>query len=673
MPNLNPAHSDPNPTLLPTKPLRHPNLRNIGIVAHVDAGKTTITENLLYRAGLIRSLGSVDKGTAHTDYLDIERERGISVRAASTTIRWREVDINLIDTPGHMDFTAEVERSLRVLDGAVLVVSAVEGVQAQTELIWKVLQARNLPTVFFINKLDRVGADPERVLGEIRRFLTPAILPLQTVSGLQDGEPVVTELLTDSGTLFTDNWMERLSEGDDTLMTAWLDGKSIPDAKLKESLVRQARNAALFPVLFGAALKEMGMEPLLDAILDYLPPPSGDPERPLAGVVFRLEHDRTMGRIAHVRLYGGTLKNRDTVNNITQGIQEKVTQIRKVYASRHEDTGLLNAGDIASICGMGHARIGDILGSADGVPTASHMAVPLLLVQVFPEKDADIPEMVAALQELSDEDPLLGLEWIKEERKLHVKIMGTIQLEMLGSLLKSRFSLLATFGSPMVIYKETPAKSATGYISYTMPKPCWAILEFYINPLPRGSGLQTGGWVREEKLHRRYQNQVWQALPDALRQGPLGWEVTDLEVTLLNGEHHIFHTHPLDFVTATPMGIMNGLVNTGTILLEPMTLCRISAPETLVSRILGDIVQMRGTFDSPVMAKGLFQVEARLPVATSMDYTVKLGALTGGRGHMSSRFDGYEPCALELGATTPYRGVNPLDQAKFILSVRKAI
>jgi ribosomal protection tetracycline resistance protein len=206
-----------------------------------------------------------------------------------------------------------------------------------------------------------------------------------------------------------------------------------------------------------------------------------------------------------------------------------------------------------------------------------------------------------------------------------------------------------------------------------MPKPCWAILEFYLKPLPRGSGVKTGGWVREEKMHQRYQNQVWQALPDALRQGLYGWEVTDLEVTLLNGEHHIFHTHPLDFVTATPMGIMNGLANAGTILLEPMILCRITAPESAGSRILGDIVGMRGTFDAPVILNGQFEVEARLPVATSMDYSVRLGALTGGRGHMSTLFDGYEPCDVSLGATTPYRGVNPLDQSKYILSIRKAM
>ena len=670
-------------------------LRNIGIVAHVDAGKTTLTENMLYISGLIRSLGSVDKGTTHTDFLDIERDRGISIRAATTTIRWRDTDINLIDTPGHMDFAAEVERSLRVLDGAVLVLSAVEGVQAQTEVIWRALKARRLPTLFFINKLDRVGADPARVLAEIRRLLTPDILPLQKVILSHDREPVLLHrfdsaiaeerfgndvILGDviSGSAVSDGrfpaeWIESVCEGDDNLLEDWMEGKALTPEALRQSLCRQSRSGRLFPVLFGAALKELGTEPLLNAIVDFLPPPVGNPEEPLSGVVFRLEHDKTMGRIAHVRLYNGSLKNRDVVENHTQGITEKVSQIRKTHGHRHVDTGFLSAGDIGAICGLGQTRIGDILGSPDAIPEAAHLAVPLLLVQAFPKTDAQLPALVAALQELSDEDPLLGLEWIRETRQVHVKIMGTIQLQVIESLLLSRFGLSVSFGSPVVIYKETPAKAATGYISYTMPKPCWAILEFYLKPLPRGSGLKTGGWVREEKMHQRYQNQVWQALPDALRQGLFGWEVTVLEVTLLNGEHHIFHTHPLDFVTATPMGIMNGLANAGTLLLEPMIRCRISAPDTVGSRILGDIVGMRGTFDAPVIANGQFEVEARLPVATSLDYSVRLGALTGGRGHLSTLFDGYEPCDVSLGATTPYRGVNPLDQAKYILSIRKAM
>lgn len=655
-------------------------LRNIGIVAHVDAGKTTLTENLLYHSGGIRSLGSVDKGTAHTDYLDIERERGISVRAASTTIRWRGTDINLIDTPGHMDFTAEVERSIRVLDGAVLVVSAVEGVQAQTEVIWRALRKRHLPTLFFLNKLDRIGADPDRVLGEIHRLLTPAAISLQSVAGLEEGNPIVSDRFDPTvpearfpDGRFPETWLEQLCEGDETLLAAWLEGRRFSREQLRESLCRQSTGGLVFPVLAGAALKEIGTSALLDAMVDLLPAPEGSATQPLSGVVFRLEHDKAMGRVAHVRLYGGKLENRDVVDNVTRGTQEKVVQIRKMLANRHVDTGSVTAGDIAAVYGLSQARIGDILGSGAGIPEATGMAVPLLLVQVNPQTDAELPAVVAALQELADEDPLLGLEWVREARQIHVKIMGTIQLEVLGSLLRSRFGLTVAFGSPVVLYKETPAKAATGYISYTMPKPCWAILEFYLKPLPRGSGVKTGGWVREEKLHQRYQNQVWQTLPDALRQGLYGWEVTDLEVTLLGGEHHIFHTHPLDFVTATPMGILNGLANAGTQLLEPMLRCRITAPEGVSSRILGDIVNMRGTFDAPVILQGRFEVEARLPVATSMDYSVRLGALTGGRGHMTTRFDGYEPCPLELGATTPYRGVNPLDQAKYILSVRKAI
>ncbi len=681
-------------------------IRNIGIYAHVDAGKTTITENFLYLSGAIRSLGSVDKGTAHTDYLEVERSRGISVRAASTTFLWKDTTINLIDTPGHMDFTAEVERSMRVLDGAILVVSAAEGVQAQTEMIWKALKSRNIPTLFFMNKIDRFGAEPQRVIHDIEQFLTPSILPIQYVRGLAEGNASISDAIQQVSGLaegsacisdaiqqvsglaesnacisdaiqceipYEDGLLERVCEGDDILLAQWLDGKSISPVVLQKSIQTQTKAGKLYPLLYGAALKSMGLKALLDAVVTYLPPPKINESDALAGIVFRIEQDKTMGKIAHVRLYGGALTNRDNVHNATQDIDEKITQIRKVSASKHEDIGYLAAGDIASVCGLSRARIGDILGSDSGVPVESHIAEPLLLVQVFPENDAAIPSLVAALQELSDEDPLLSLEWIKEERRLHIKIMGTIQLEILGSLLKTRFGLAATFGSPVVIYKETPSKAMTGYISYTMPKPCWAILEFYIKPLPRGSGVKTGGWVREEKLHSRYQRQVWQTLPSALRQGPLGWEVTDLEVTLLNGEHHIFHTHPLDFVTATPMGIMNGLLNTGTTLLEPMTACRISAPDTISSKILGDIVQMRGTFDPPVIVNGTFTVEARLPVATSMDYAVRLGAISGGRGLLSAHFDGYEPCPLELGTTTPYRGVNPADQAKYILYTRKAL
>lgn len=650
------------------------NLRNIGIVAHVDAGKTTVTEHMLYLSGAVRSLGSVDKGTAHTDWLEIERERGISVRSASVSFIWRDININLIDTPGHVDFSAEVERSLRVLDGVVLVISAVEGVQAHTEVLWKALRKNNIPTILFVNKIDRIGAEAARVLAEICSTLTPDIVPVQQVRGEGMEEPKVIRLLSDEQkTEDNEEILERLAGLDERLLEKYVGGEKISNRELQEKLAYYTRSGQVYPVFFGAAKKGIGIAELLDGVVDFLPPPAGDEQSPVSGVVFRLEHDKTMGKIAHVRLYGGKIQNRDTVYNRTQEATEKVTQIRKAYAHRHEDTGVVHAGDIASLCGLSRARIGDILGSAENVPPVHSMALPVLTVQAFPESEAEYTQLVSALQELSDEDPLLDLQWLKEERELHVKIMGVIQLEVLTSMLKSRFNLQVTFGKPSVIYKETPSRIGEGFVAYTMPKPCWAVLRFRIEPGERGSGIRYSSTVREEQILARYQNQVEKTIPEALKQGLYGWEVTDLKITLVDGEHHVMHTHPLDFVVATPMAVMNGLVNTGVTLLEPMQWFRISVPEEVGSKVLGDILQMRGEFDSPMIAKGIFTVEGNMPVATSLEYPIKLGSISSGRGSIATQFAGYRECPLELGAITPRRGINPLDQAKYILSIRKAL
>jgi len=638
---------------MPTSPRP---IRNLGVLAHVDAGKTTLTEQMLFLGGGIRALGSVDRGTTHTDWMDVERERGISVRSAATTFQWRGVAINLIDTPGHVDFSAEVERSLRVLDGAVLVLSAVEGIQAQTVVLWKALRAMAIPTLLFINKTDRMGADPDRVTAELRRQFTPLALPL----------PETEDPARLAGLL------ERVAEHDDLLLERWAEGRPVPPALLRERMAALARAGTLFPVLTGSAIKGLGMDRLLDAVVDCLPPPGGDPEGPVSGVVFKLEHDRTMGRIAFVRLFSGALRNRDTVANATQGTQEKVTQIRRIFAHRHEDTGELMAGDIASVCGL-QARIGDILGDPEPVPGAFRLAVPLLTVQAFAAQEADFPRLVAALKELADEDPMLELQWLREERELHLRIMGVIQMEVLASLLRTRFGLAASFGSPSVIYRETPARAGEGCIEYTMPKPCWAVLRFAIEPGEPGSGVVYASVVRDDDMHYRYQNQVEKTLPEALKQGLHGWEVTDLKITLAAGQHHLVHTHPLDFAVATPMGIMNGLEATGTTLLEPMVDCAITVPAALGNRVIGDILQMRGSFESPEISGEAFRVVARVPVATSLDYPTRLGSLSGGRGVLSMVFAGYQACPLELGATSPRRGIDPRDQARFIMSARKAL
>ena len=663
--------------------------RNVGIFAHVDAGKTTTTEHLLYASGRIRALGSVDRGTAQTDWLDVERERGISVRAAATALHWKNVSVNLIDTPGHVDFLSEVERALRVMDGAVLIVSAAEGVQAQTEVVWHALRKLNIPTIIYINKMDRVGADAGQALADIRRYLSPQAVPVQVAIGEGDSFQGVADLWSDGGAgpaVLADRQLaarteliESLAQTEETLLERYL-AEGMPQDSGTLAFWRQAaagltRECALFPVLFGSSSQGIGITALLDGIVDYLPAPAGGDggQERLSGVVFKIERDKAMGRMAYVRLYRGTIRNRDSVWNETQSLEEKVTQIRKIDGRKSEDVGVLEAGDIAAVCGMQQARIGDVIGHPDAVPPAAHLAVPLLTVQAQWASEQDYPRVVAALQELADEDPLLDLQWLQDERELHLKVMGPIQLEVLSQLLHDRFGLQVAFGQPSVIYKETLCGEGEGYVAYTMPKPCWAILRFRMEPLPRGAGLQYDARVRAEDLLPQYQNEVARRVPDALKQGMYGWEVVDLRITLIEGEHHVWHTHPLDFAVATPMGIMDGLNRIGTKLLEPMLQFRLTVPEEFGGKVMNDLILMRASFEAPSLLGDRMTIQGRMPVATSLDYAVKLGSMTKGRAMLATFFDGYEECPPDVKAERQRRGVNPLDTAKYILSVRNAL
>ncbi|MCC3375082.1 translation factor GTPase family protein [Cohnella sp. REN36] len=653
-------------------------LRNVGLFAHVDAGKTTTTEQMLYRSGRIRAPGSVDAGTAQTDWLEVERARGISVRAAVTRFEWRDVGVNLVDTPGHVDFLSEVERSLRVMDGAVLIVSAVEGVQAQTEVIWQALRELRIPTLIYVNKMDRIGADPAAVVAQVRRLLSADAVPAQAPQGAEAtfaGARSLTESdeALAAGGPFGTLLAEAVAERDERLLAHYLEEGTLPCAEVSAALTARARRGELFPILFGASGKGIGVGALMDAIVHLLPSPGGDPDADVAGVVFKLERDPVMGRVAYVRLYGGTIRNRDTVRNATQDTTDKVTQIRKIDGRKAEDVGLLQAGDIAAVCGWSRARIGDFVGSPAGVPGERRMAVPLLTVQAHWQNEAEYPAVVAAFQELADEDPHLDLQWLQDERELHLKVMGPIQTEVLASVLQSRFGLAVTFGAPSVIYKETPAGMGEGYVAYLAPKPCWAILRFSIEPLPRGSGLVYASTVRGERLLESYRNEVARRVPEALQQGLRGWEVTDLKVTLIEGEHHVWHTHPLDFVIATPMGIMDGLARIGTRLLEPLLRFRLSVPEEFGGKVMNELIVMRGVFETPVLAGERMEIEGVLPVATSLDFPARLGSMTKGRGVLSTSFGGYQESPPDVDAERKRRGANPLDQARYILAARSAL
>jgi len=657
---------------------------NLGIVAHVDAGKTTLTEQLLLSAGEIRQAGNVDNGTAHTDFMEIERKRGISVKAASTVLSWKDCDINLIDTPGHTDFAAEVERSVWVVDCAVFVISAVEGIEAQTEVIWKALKNLKKPVIFFINKTDRAGANPEKIFEDIKsRFTKNAEFfddfcrderPRSSV----EIKPVLDDKSTgdreDRPYEINNKIAESVCEKSDVLLEKYFDGTIIKQ-EIEDELIKQFANCEIYPVLKGSAISGKGVPELLDLLCFICPDANlaGDSNGEVSGVIFKIEHNKQSGRLAHVRLYSGKVKNRDVIHNKSSGLDEKIVQIRKNKLQKTIDTGFLTAGDIGIICGFSNAKLGDILGAGKNIPPSYKIAAPLLRSKITPDNESKYPELVAAISELSAEDPLLEMHWEQGERELVVNVTGLIQIEILENIIAERFNIDAKFSKPSVIYKETPSNPGYGFEAYTMPKPCWAVIKFFIEPGERGSGYIYKSTVGDNKILYRYQSQIEQAIPDSLKQGPLGWNVTDLKITLVDGESHFLHTHPLDFIVTTPMAMMRGLVDCGTNLLEPMLDFRITADESLSNKIIGEIISMRGMFDSPLIINGRFTIEGRYPASTSIDFPVRLASITSGRGTLAASFSGYEPCPLELGATTPYRGINPLDRAKYILYIRGAI
>ncbi len=650
---------------------------NIGVLAHVDAGKTTITENMLYLSGATRAKGSVDNGTTITDSLDIEKRRGISVRSAATTFNWNGVQVNLIDTPGHADFSAEVERCLSILDGAILVVSAVEGVQAHTFLLWEALQSMKIPTIVVVNKLDRQGADFSNVLDEIENELGIKPFPLHSPQNEGAGNANFTplwegnELLCDASGI-KNRAIEGVAELDETLLEQYLDG-IIPDNTTMLQLAnRYFLKLVLAPVLITVAKENIGIEALLNTVTQYFISNANNAENDFSALVYKVEHDIKLGRLAHIRVFSGMVKPRNSVLNATQGNNVKVAQLKKVFTQKLQDITELLAGDVGVVSGLANVMAGDILGNTEYVPKPTTIQQPVLTVQVKAVKSGQYAALADALNLLNAEDPTLGFLWYKEEEELHLKLMGAIQVEILQSIILQRFGIECKFLEPTVIYKEIPKTKAEGFAKYTMPKPCWAIVKFVIEPGELGSGVVYTSNVSVDKIARKYQNEVENTIYKALRQGIKGWEVTDLKITLTGGEDHEVHSNPGDFILATPMGIMDGLKNTGTELLEPMYSFEIKASEQLLGPITSDLNKMRATFANPEFNNGRFVLKGLTPVATSMDYSIRLNSLTGGKGKIKLSFGGYQKCTDSQGVVRKYKGVNPLDTSQWILHKRGA-
>ena len=645
---------------------------NLGIFAHVDAGKTTITENLLYLSGAKRSLGNVDKGSATTDSLEVEKQRGISVRSASVSFKWKNTEINLIDTPGHVDFSAEVERIFNVLDAAILVISAIDGVQAHTYSLWQALQDAKIPTVIFINKIDRAGVDISSTLEELKKELNPNMIQLQYVDIEHDNNFKLVDIFKNTDANIQEQNIEVLAEFDDKLLDDYLNSIEISNDRIKDLIAKHTQKADINPLLFGSAKNSIGIEELLNTIVNYFPNAETNSVAELSAYVFKIEHDKKLGKLAHLRVYEGEIKKRDLIFNSSQQIEEKISQIKKQFTNKQEDISELFAGDIGIVNGMQKVKVGDIIGKPNDKIKNTSLNVALLTVQVKAVNKQDYAALANALQELNTEDNTLKFNWLKQEQELHINIMGAVQTEILQSVLKSRFNIETEFTEPSVVYKETPSKTGEGYVRYWMPKPCWAIMKFKIEAGERGSGVLYESKVSVNDIERKYQNEIERTIPKTLKQGIKGWEVTDIKITLIEGEDHTVHSNPGDFIIATPMGIMNGLTNTGTTLLEPILDFEINAAEEHLGKITSDLTNMRAEFANPSFENANFNLKGTVPASTSMDYSIKLSSVTGGKGKVRFKFNGYKKCTDELGQTREYKGINPLDESKWILHARGA-
>ncbi len=636
-------------------------------MAHVDAGKTTLTDQILFRAGMSKTPGNVDKGSSQSDFLQIEKDRGISVQSGNLSFDWNAIRINLIDTPGHADFIAEVERSLWAIDAVVLLISAPEGVQAQTYVIWELLRSQNIPTILFVNKLDREGVDIELVTDEIKKELSPHIFPMQEVKSADINANPENIWRKES---FSSANVEIIAENDDSIMEAYLSEEDIHFEDMDMKLRDWVSQAKIFPLHFGIAKTGLGVQALMNSIVRYLPPPRISDQ--VSGIIYRIRIHQTLGRLAYVRMFGGKLTKREEIFNQRLGRSEKISQLKSIFAQKLSDIPHIEAGDTGVVSGFQQAQAGDIIGRQKIEKVISSIS-PILTVSVHPQVKAEYFALAEALTIINIEEPSLDFEWLREEEEFHIKVNGWIQMQIIESNILERFGLKIEFGNPKIIYKETPKTIIYGIEEYTMPKPCWAVLTLKIEPMPPGYGYSFHSEVSVDKILLKYQKEIERTIPKALKQGIKGWEVTDVKITLIDGEDHNVHSRAGDFVVATPMALMNGLQEGGTDLLEPILHFKVIAPEEMLGKIASDLRQMRAMFANPLFENGIFRLEGKIPLASSIDYPVQLSSRSGGKAKIFTRFDSYRKVADDLGQIREYKGISPLDRAKYILQARKAL
>ncbi|PTB14715.1 tetracycline resistance ribosomal protection protein [Streptococcus suis] len=628
---------------------------NLGILAHVDAGKTTLTESLLYTSGAIAEPGSVDEGTTRTDTMNLERQRGITIQTAVTSFQWEDVKVNIIDTPGHMDFLAEVYRSLAVLDGAILVISAKDGVQAQTRILFHALRKMNIPTVIFINKIDQAGVDLQSVVQSVRDKLSADIIIKQTVSLSPE---IVLEENTD-----IEAW-DAVIENNDKLLEKYIAGEPISREKLVREEQRRVHDASLFPVYYGSAKKGLGIQPLMDAVTGLFQPIGEQGSAALCGSVFKVEYTDCGQRRVYLRLYSGTLRLRDTVA-LAGREKLKITEMRIPSKGEIVRTDTAYPGEIV-ILADDTLKLNDILGNEKLLPHKTRIdnPMPLLRTTVEPQKPEQREALLNALAEIADTDPLLHFDIDTVTHEIMLSFLGKVQLEVICSLLEEKYHVGVAMKEPSVIYLERPLRKAEYTIHIEVPpNPFWASVGLSIEPLPIGSGVQYESRVSLGYLNQSFQNAVMEGVLYGCEQGLYGWKVTDCKICFEYGLYYSPVSTPADFRLLSPIVLEQALKKAGTELLEPYLHFEIYAPQEYLSRAYHDAPRYCADIVSTQIKNDEVILKGEIPARCIQEYRNDLTNFTNGQGVCLTELKGYQP-AIGKFICQPRRPNSRIDKVR---------
>ena len=673
-------------------------IRNIGIAAHIDAGKTTTSERILYYTGRNYKIGEVHEGAATMDWMEQERERGITITSAATTCVWKDHTINLIDTPGHVDFTVEVERSLRVLDGAVSVFCAVGGVEPQSETVWRQADKYHVPRIAFVNKMDRIGADFDAVVAALKDRLGANAIPIQIPIGAEEDFTGVVNLIDQKAVMFSgelgqppsvvpipakmadgakagrDAIIEAISDFSDDIMTLYLEGKEVGSDLIRKVLRDAPIALKIVPVLCGSAFKNKGVELLLDAVVDYLPSPvelpsikgvrpdepeiaverHGDPKEPFTALAFKVAVDSFLGKLIFLRVYSGTLEKGSTIYNASSGQRERIGRIMRMHSNKREDIDSVEAGMIVAVPSLKHTKTGDTLCLENDPIVLESLEFPesVISLSVEPATQGDKMKLSKGLVALADEDPTFRVRTDEESGQTIISGMGELHLEIIVDRLKREFGVDVKVGRPQVAYRETIQKSSSSegkYIRQSGGRGQYGHVVFEIEPLEGGNGYEFEDKIVGGVVPKEYIVAVQKGLEEAIQSGILGgYPVIGVKVSLVDGSYHEVDSSEMAFKIAASMGFKEAMRKASPILMEPIMSVEVVTPEDYVGDVIGDLSSRRGRIEGMDTRANARIIKSHVPLASMFGYATDLRSKTSGRANYTMQFDHYEPTPADV-------------------------